>query len=315
MLAFLTLLIPAVITLATVRPSASAGAADTALGYTWSLSLWIVPALAAGTALALRRRDRLPLGPFTRTVALLFSLGMLLDIAFGNLFFTFKNHAAMLGVFFWGYEFESGAFHQNVPIEEVGFYLFGIAANVLMYLWADRVWLAAYHRPLAPAPAQRARLSWRVGLVCVVVIAIIVGLTTLNDPARFPGYFIYLTGVAFIPASMLLPDVLPHVNWRAFGMTLVTVFLISLLWEATVAFPNGWWGYRDEMMLGVYIAAWNNLPLEEPFLWLLVTYTSVLVFEAHRVNAHASAPAATRVLEEPRMPGFVREVQAAHPAT
>jgi hypothetical protein len=54
---------------------------------------------------------------------------------------------------------------------------------------------------------------------------------------------------------------------------------VSLLWEATLAIPYGWWGYQNEEMMGISILAWGGLPLEAVALWIAVTYATVIVFE------------------------------------
>ena len=36
---------------------------------------------------------------------------------------------------------------------------------------------------------------------------------------------------------------------------------------------------RAEQMLGVRITAWGELPIEEVFLWITVTYSTVIVYE------------------------------------
>ena len=57
------------------------------------------------------------------------------------------------------------------------------------------------------------------------------------------------------------------------------MLLISLLWEASLASPYQWWGYQPEAMTGIFLTAWSHLPLEAVFVWLAVTYTTVIVYE------------------------------------
>ena len=52
-----------------------------------------------------------------------------------------------------------------------------------------------------------------------------------------------------------------------------------MLWEVTLALPYGWWNFRDEQMLGIRITAWDFLPIEEVYVWIAVTYSSVIVYE------------------------------------
>src|SRR5262249_34846687 len=73
------------------------------------------------------------------------------------------------------------------------------------------------------------------------------------------------------------------VNWRALSFTFFLLLLVSLLWEATLAVPYRWWGYRKEAMVGVFIGAWCDLPIEEPILWSAVTFATVIWYEAMKV--------------------------------
>jgi FtsH-binding integral membrane protein len=98
-------------------------------------------------------------------------------------------------------------------------------------------------------------------------------------PAGFPGYFIFIALTALVPSSALLPSARAVINWRAFSLTAFFVLLVSLMWETTLAIPYGWWNFRAEQMLGVRITAWGELPIEEVFLWITVTYSTVIVYE------------------------------------
>jgi hypothetical protein len=75
----------------------------------------------------------------------------------------------------------------------------------------------------------------------------------------------------------------PFINWRAFGFTLTWIVLVSLLWEATLALPYGWWGYQESAMVGIFVGAWSRLPLEAVLVWLAVTFTTVIIFESVKI--------------------------------
>jgi hypothetical protein len=75
---------------------------------------------------------------------------------------------------------------------------------------------------------------------------------------------------------------MPVINWRAFSLTLFIILLTSLLWEATLDVPYGWWGFQDAAMIGVRITAWSRLPVEEVCVWIAVTYATVIVYEIVR---------------------------------
>jgi hypothetical protein len=72
------------------------------------------------------------------------------------------------------------------------------------------------------------------------------------------------------------------INWRALSLTLFFILLLSLMWEATLGLPYGWWGFQHRQMLGIYITAWSQLPVEEVLVWITVTYATVIVYEVVR---------------------------------
>ena len=174
-----------------------------------------------------------------------------------------------------------------MPIEEYGFYFTGFVAVLLIYIWLDEYWLAAYSIPVdAKQRTDFERLlrfhpqSLIAGLV-MVAAAILYRHFAVAGPG-FPGYFVFLVAAALGPSAALFPSVLPVINWRALGLTFFVILLISLLWEATLALPYGWWGFRDAQMIGIYITAWSGLPIEEVFIWCAVTYATVIVYETVR---------------------------------
>lgn len=303
------LAIPLFITLNTVQsPGVLVMTSEnpTPYGYTWSLALWIVPLTVLVGWLQRSPGFHMPRLAFWRTVGTLSALGVLLDIGLGDAFFEFPNQGATLGVFLWGLEIESMSLVQNLPVEELAFYFFGVAFTLVLYLWCDLHWFGLYGRSL------RARLPPRGTGVRFEARAVLLGLALIGAafvykrlcspvPDGFPAYFAFLVMVAFVPACMVFRVVRHRVNWRAFSFTALVMFTVSTWWEATVAFPYQWWTYRDEMMIGLFIPAWNGLPIEEPCLWLLVSFTTVLVFEANLLHllARRSAGELRFVQREP----------------
>jgi len=75
----------------------------TPYGYTWSLTLFIVPVLVLAVWQSLRRENPIQKKAFWITAALLAGCGVLLDVFFGLTFFTFDNVQATLGKTFWGF--------------------------------------------------------------------------------------------------------------------------------------------------------------------------------------------------------------------
>jgi hypothetical protein len=277
------IVVPAALTLRTVRlsalnPAVATNPASSPYGYTISLLLFIVPILVIAFWFLPQEDVKISRKSFWWTIGLLFPIGAGLDFFFAQYFFVFPNEAATLGI-------KAPALGAPVPIEEYLFYLTGFLCVLLLYIWLDEYWLSAYS--IHGESAQRAQFHRLLKLhpesiilaLVLVAGAILYKKHVSNSPAGFPGYFIFLALTALVPSSALLPSARPVINWRAFSLAAFFVLLVSLLWEATLAIPYGWWNFRDEQMLGVRITAWGYLPIEEVCLWMAVTYATVIVYE------------------------------------
>jgi hypothetical protein len=104
-----------------------------------------------------------------------------------------------------------------------------------------------------------------------------------EDQTGFPGYFTFLVLGALLPAMSFFPVARRLINWRALSLTLFLMLLVSLLWEATLAVPYGWWSFQHRQMIGLFVGAWSGLPIEEVCVWIAVTYATVIVFEVVKV--------------------------------
>jgi hypothetical protein len=277
--------VPATLTLLTVRtPRAPVdpSADPTPLGYTWSLLLYVVPLLVLGFWFLHHPRRTFQKKAFWITVGVLIPLGVVLDLVFGTLFFTFANRGAILGI-------EVPAVGGTIPIEELVFYTTGFILVLLLYVWCDEFWVGAYNVPdYAGESAKVGRLlrfDPRSLVVGVVLVSAAVAHKKLlaEDPEGFPLYFVYLTAAAVIPSAGFYRAAERFINWRAFSITFFFMLLLSLMWEATLAIPYGWWGYNGRMMMGIFLDGWTDLPLEAVVVWLAVTYTTVIVFEVVKV--------------------------------
>ena len=274
--------VPAALTLHTARVSPTIAATQnlTPYGYTISLLLFIVPILAISIWFLPKEEVHISRKSFVRTIALLFPLGVALDFFFAQAFFVFPNPNATLGI-------KAPALGGGVPLEEYLFYFTGFVAVLLIYIWLDEYWLAAYSIPVDAAERinfdRLLRFHPRSLIYGAVLIAaaILFRYLFVSTPG-FPGYFVFLVAGALGPSALLFPSALPVINWRAFGLTFLLILLISLLWEATLALPYGWWGFQDAQMIGIYITAWSRLPIEEVCVWCAVTYATVIVYEIIR---------------------------------
>jgi hypothetical protein len=115
------LLVPFALTLLTIkepRPIVSDLAGNpTPYGYTWSLTLFVIPVAVLATWVTARKHSAVQKRAFWLTAALLSGAGILLDVCFGLNFFTFVNHRATLGITFWGYRFGEG-WQKAIPIHK-----------------------------------------------------------------------------------------------------------------------------------------------------------------------------------------------------
>lgn len=260
--------VPAAITLH------AAGLQGTPHGYTVSLLLFLVPIAVIAFWFIPREALQVSRIAFWWTIALLFPLGALLDFLFAQYFFYFPNAGATLGI-------EAPALGHPVPVEEYVFYLTGFLAVLLLYIWLDEYWLAAYRVPDDERIRFRRLFQLHPQSVILAILLILAGVLYKKNhaPPGFPGYFTFLVLGALLPSSLFLPVARPVINWRAVSLTMFMMVLISLLWEVTLALPYGWWNFRDEQMIGIHITAWSRLPVEEIVVWISVTYATVIVYE------------------------------------
>ena len=275
--------LPAALTLHRARVSPQIPgpvAASSPYGYTVSLLLFVVPILVILFWLVPAERLKISKRSFVRTIALLFPLGAGLDFFFAKKFLTFPNPEATLGI-------PAPAIGGSVPIEEYLFYFTGFVAVLLLYIWLDEYWLSAYSIPVDAAERTNfTKLLEFHPLSLILGIVLIAGAIAFRkvavSEAGFPGYFIFLVAGALGPSAVLLPSAMPVINWRALSLTMFFILLMSLMWEATLGVPYGWWGFQDEQMLGIFITAWSRLPVEEVVVWIAVTYATAIVYEVVR---------------------------------
>jgi hypothetical protein len=276
--------IPAGFTLHSVsEPGAlNVGANPSPHGYTWSLLLFVVPILVMAVWFLPSEGLEIPQRAFWRTIGILAPIGCLLDVIFAQWFFCFPNPKATLGI-------AAPALGRPVPIEEYVFYLTGFITILLLYVWASEYWLAAYTVQDYPGEARASRrllqfhpTSLVVG-VALIAAAIIYKKWFSSVPGGWPGYFIVLVTGGLIPSVSFYPVARRFINWRALSLTMFFILLVSMLWEATLALPYGWWNYQHRAMMGVFIGAWSGLPIEAVLVWLAVTYGTVILFEVVKV--------------------------------
>lgn len=279
----LMIAVPAAITLHTVRSPATLAATSanpSPHGYTWSLLLFIVPILVISIWFLPSEGLDIPQRAFWRTIMILVPLGWLLDFLFAQNFFCFPNTQATLRIHAW-------ALGKPVPLEEYIFYLTGFIAILLLYVWLGEYWLAAYSVSDYPGEARKMVRLLHFHPTSLVVGAALIGAAwfykkhwaPLGAQAGFPGYFAFLVAGALVPSVSFFPVARRFINWRAFSLTAFFMLVVSLLWEVTLALPYGWWNFQHRQMAGLFVGAWDDLPIEEVCVWIAVTYATTIVFE------------------------------------
>ena len=224
---------------------------------------------------------------FWRAILVLVPLGFVLDILFGHHFFTFVNNGAVMGIYV-------PVVGGSVPVEEFIFYFFGFTTTLLLYIWFDEYWLGAYNVPDYHLEANNQGIKKVIQFHPgpLILGAVLLAAAWLfkhfvsNVPDGFPGYFAFILAVSIIPSMLLYKSTVWFINWRAFSFTFFLLILIPLMWEASIAIPYQWWGYHPEVMMGIFIDGWHDLPVEATIVWLAVTYTTVIFYEAVKIYLH-----------------------------
>jgi hypothetical protein len=284
-----------------------------AYGYTWSLLLFALPATALALWVA-RGWGMYPPGPAPRQVRIerralvrvalavtLFGYGM--DFLIADLFFRFPDPAARLGWNWPGLDWHKDAGGWRlvgvglvIPVEEVLFYVSGGLFMAVTYVWGSlwffesyRVALPAANSPPSTWAVRRTGQGFEIDVWTLLLGLGLAGAGYWFQSSRgngiFPGYLAFLLALGFIPSSIGFASVRGWVNWRAFAFMEVTLVLVSVIYEGTLALHHGWWDYERDWMVGVYASPWWDLPIEATLLWLLAGWPVALLHQwlAHRI--------------------------------
>lgn len=264
----------------------------TPFGYSKSLVLFLLPSLVFGVWLHGFLKSPTRRKAFWLTVAVLFPVGLGLDILFGLKFFTFDNPGSVLGskwpwCTLWAYDLSHGQWRKFIPIEEALFYFLGFVAILLTYIWADEVVFGAHKVNLEQKTPQAFRGwirtigFWSVVGAALFGLAYVIRANTLPEgKAAFPGYFLFLLLTAILPSMVCSRLAFHFVNFRALSLASFFVLGISQFWEAGLAIPYRWWGYQKDQMMGLFIKAQCDLPVEAILVWTLATWAAVMVYES-----------------------------------
>ncbi|GAB6044256.1 hypothetical protein [Endothiovibrio diazotrophicus] len=284
-------MIPFAITLSTVHDPSQPpnyAANPTPYGYTWSLSIFWVPILIFHAWFNRYPEFRVERKAYWLVVAAIFLLGTVLDVGFGYHFFYFPNTGAVAGLYIPAFDW--GGFHwvsSYLPIEEFGFYLLGGIFIATLYLWGVVYWFRRYsHDDHAAVCRGLPKLGGFHGRLLAAGTALIVLAVVAKKlgpyPAGFPGYFTFIVLLGLLPGVFLMRTLQYLINWRALMFTVFVLLAMSIVYEASLGVPYGWWKYHNEQMIGILIGAWSYLPIEAVIIWLIIGFVAVLLFEGLR---------------------------------
>jgi hypothetical protein len=264
-------------------------------GYTWSLSLSLLPlAVLLGWFFRVRDEHRMEWRAFGYTAAIVFVLWTTLDILLANSIFLFPNEAATLPVRIPGLHCCPLEWKLDIPIEELIFYLSTVLVMVLLYIWSSTAWFSPvseeeYERKgramkrAIQLDGWRVKVAYAAGLFLAVLAYKKLGWHDNTD--GFPLYAGFLILGVLAPTLVFWQAVKDVVNQRALLFTMMTVLLISLLWEVTLGMAYEWWGYQEHMMMGIFIRPWFDLPVEAVFLWMVAGWSNVTLYELLKLRA------------------------------
>ena len=285
--------VPSAIALSTidvVRPMIDPDPQHSPLGYTWSLLFFILPSVILGIWFHRHPNSSVNRRGFWVSLGLLFGLGAGLDVFLGTTFFTFVNKGATLGI-------NVPVVGGSVPIEEFGFYSFGFAAILLVYIWIHEnssrsIDAGALESSQAVKLRDLVSIHWNSVICFLVIFGAAFAWKKFGPHGQqegFPGYLLFLLIVGVLPTILFYDAVEPVMDWSALSFTLVLLLPISLLWEGVLASPYQWWGYHPDMMVGISVDALSGLPVEAVLLWFVAAWAGVTIYEVCRimVGAHA----------------------------
>ena len=272
-------------------------------GYTTSLALILLPLMALFVWF-LRHRKRLSLQgkALGLTALLVFPLWVALDILLAHRLFCFPSADATIGWNLLGYvpattscrASPPAGWGFNIPVEELVFYLGSCLVLVLLYIWSSEEWFEAYstqEQRLESAEGNIPRavqLHWGLLVLGSLLLGVVWVYKRWVSPwnTGFPLYSFILIAFALVPNILFYNALGQFINERALLFTMTVAVLVSLIWEVTLALPNGWWDYQRDQMMGLTITPWSDLPIEAAVLWVFAGWGNVILYEFFRFKLH-----------------------------
>lgn len=294
----LCLIIPAILTFRCIDDDQ-----NTPLAYTWSLAFFAVPN-AALILFMWRHPGEVENRALWSTVGVIFSVGAVLDLFLAHEWFVFHNTTAVLGYHLPGFSFTELEWKAGfIPIEEFGFYFLGAVFMTAMYAWGDIALFSRYQHPDPRSLARSGRImaahpqaSWVGALIVILVTGVVVVAEWVRNGDGFAGYFCFLVAIGVLPPFWTLKRVAPMINWQAFLFMYSVLIMLSIIWEATLGLQYGWWDYRKEHMIGLFIKPWYGLPFEAVLMWLVSGWAAVIFYETFRLVGYSGKPMRSALL-------------------
>lgn len=290
----LLIIVPFTIALSTVknpRPVDPLPVDPGPYGYTVSLLIFIVPCAALVWWFRRRPEHGIQKKAFWRAVLLFTACGMALDVLLASKFWYFPYARGHLGVHLPGFDWETHSFGAIVPVEELVFYFFGALFILLFYLWGSLFWFGTEIEGWEGKALRVQKVvspHWSAGIWGGLVV--LAGWFYKHQlDGGFPGYYAVLTGSFAVLTFILFRVVKAFIDWRALSMSVGFMWLMSLFWEVTLALGYGWWRYKPEAMLGIFVGPWWDLPIEEPLLWTVSSWGVVMFYTYFRIFLHKNA--------------------------
>ena len=253
-------------------------------GYTVSLLLFIIPDIALLRWLYKHPGAGTEFKALTETILLVFVTGCLLDFFLCYQWFYYPNAAATLGINLPAFDITTFRWIPNeLPIEEFGFYSFGAVFMMSLYAYGDVSWFSRYRHPDPKRHSETIEKiiqpDWRWLWVGLALWGLGWVIKLLLNGGGLPGYWFFLVLIGVFPPAMMLKTIGPLINWRSFSFMYLALLAVSIVWEATLGVHQGWWNYKHDQMIGIFIGPWGDLPFEAVMMWLISCWAVALMYE------------------------------------
>ena len=208
--------------------------------YTLSLSFFLAPNILITYCLFKRKLLSIDQKKsFFLNVFFLSMVGVVLDLAFAHLFFSFPNESMVIGINIF-----------KIPIEEFIFYFSGFYFILGSYIvfnhmaFKNKSYVGNYIRHSKYIERKTDLVNEIVNLSIVFYIvcvsfAVIICFHFFNKEGSFPGYATFLAIFAYFPYVIFGKKSFRHLNIESFILTLFTITALSYFWEVELALPRG----------------------------------------------------------------------------